>query len=152
MGRSGRRPLFCEALATRWGRAALRRTRTLMDAFSRLLLAVIAILLFVLVLGQLGVLPAPVPPQTAGSALAADGADSTGDGARFRLTPIKVPPQSFFLLRIDQQTGRTWKVNFPATSAGWQEILEGEEAAARRAARAAERKARPQAADRGENP
>jgi hypothetical protein len=129
-----------------------------MDAFSRLLLAVIAILLFVLVLGQLGVLRPPAAPQTSGSELSLTGgassaeAGSTGDGARFKLTPIKVSPQSFFLLRMDQQTGRTWKVNFPSTSSGWQEVLEGEEVRERREAREAERKAKQEAAERAETP
>lgn len=129
-----------------------------MDAFSRLVLAVIAVLLFVLVLGQLGVLRVPGAPHPAGSALplapgtAGAEAGSHADGARFSLTPIRITPQSHFLLRIDQQTGRTWKVNFPATSSGWQEVPEGEEVRARRAAREADRKAKQEAADRAENP
>lgn len=124
-----------------------------MDTYSRLVLSVIAICLLALVLGQAGLLPglSSAHAPAAVSAGPAAGTDS-GEGDRFTLTPIRVPPQSFFLIRHDHHTGQTWKVKFPSSTQGWEPILEADEARekreARRAAQAAKKSSAPEAAEK----
>ena len=118
-----------------------------MDAYSRLLLSVIALCLLVLVLGQVGVLPAGTSPVAGGQP-----GTETVEGPRFEITPIRVPPNSFFLVRHDRDTGQTWKVRFPSTSSGWDPVPEEEEARAKREAQAAARAAKKAAAEAAETP
>jgi len=107
-----------------------------MDTYSRLLLSVVAVSLMALVLGQAGLLPGLGEERAPASAVGTD----SGDGDRFTLTPIRVPPQSFFLIRHDHHTGQTWKVKFPSAGRGWEPILEADEASELREARELERR------------
>jgi len=105
-----------------------------MDTYSRLVLSIIALCLLALVLGRAGLLPG-LDAEQAPAAVSAGPAAGADSEDRFRLTPIRVPPNSFYLVRHDHHTGQTWKVDFPSTIRGWDQVPEAEEAKVLREAR-----------------